>query len=85
MTNGVEILGLMAATLTTAAFVPQAYKAWKYKSTRDISLTMYLVLFLGLLLWFVYGLYIDSLPVILANAITGLLAFLVILLKLRYK
>ncbi|MGB5821014.1 MAG: SemiSWEET transporter [Saonia sp.] len=81
----IEILGLLAATFTTAAFLPQVYKAWKYKSTRDISLTMYLVLFLGLVLWLVYGFAINSLPVILANAITGLLAFLVILLKFRHK
>ncbi|MEL6916429.1 MAG: SemiSWEET transporter [Bacteroidota bacterium] len=81
----IEILGLVAASCTTAAFVPQVYKAWKYKSTKDISMTMYLVLFLGLMLWLVYGISIHSLPVILANAITGLLAFLVILLKIRYK
>ncbi len=41
----IEILGLIAATLTTAAFVPQVYKTWQQKSTKDISLTMYLVMF----------------------------------------
>jgi MtN3 and saliva related transmembrane protein len=81
----IEIIGLIAATCTTLAFVPQVFKAWKYKSTQDISLTMYLVLLLGLILWFIYGLYHDSLAIILANAITGILVLLMLALKLRHK
>lgn len=83
--DSIEILGLVAATLTTAAFVPQVHKLWIKKSTRDISLTMYTAMFIGVVLWLVYGVYHESLPIILANAITALLIFFVILLKLRYK
>lgn len=81
----IEVLGLIAATLTTTAFVPQVYKAWKDKSTRDISLVMYLVLCIGLVLWMIYGVLIESLPVILANAITFLLVGAMVILKIRHK
>ena len=81
----IEILGLIAATLTTAAFVPQVYKTYVHKSTKDISLTMYSVLLTGVLLWVVYGLYIKSLPIVAANTITALLLILMLLMKIKYK
>lgn len=81
----IEILGLVAATLTTAAFVPQVYKTWQEKSTKDISLTMYLVMFVGVMLWGIYGMLIESFPVTLANALTALLLFIMLVLKLRYR
>lgn len=81
----IEFLGLIAATLTTSAFVPQVYKAWKHRSTRDISLSMYLVLSVGLILWMIYGVFIESLPVILANSITLFLVGTMVFLKIRHK
>lgn len=81
----IEIIGLIAATLTTGAFIPQVYKVIKNKSTADISLSMYSVLFVGVVLWLFYGIQIGSLAIILANAITGILVGLVIFLKLKYK
>lgn len=81
----IEILGLLAASLTTAAFVPQVFKVLKAKSTKDISLSMYLVMFTGVVLWLIYGLHHGSAPIIFANSITALLTFSVIVLKLKYK
>ena len=83
--NHIEIIGLIAGTLSTAAFVPQVFKAWKEKSTKDISLAMYLVLTIGLSLWLYYGFSIESLPIILANAITLLLVLSMVFLKLKHK
>lgn len=83
--KNIEILGLIAATLSTSAFVPQVYKAWKEKSTKDISLTMYSILFVGLVLWLIYGININSLSIVVANVITGLLVLYMIILKLKYK
>ena len=80
-----EIIGLLAAILTTGAFVPQVYKTWKTKSADDISFTMYLVLFIGLVLWLIYGIHLNSLPMILANSVTGILALMVLFFKWRYK
>ena len=83
--ENIEILGLVAATLTTSAFVPQVYKTWKNKSVKDISLSMYTVLLMGLLLWIVYGFYINSLPIIAANIITATLSVLIVIMKIKYK
>ncbi|MEM6865718.1 MAG: SemiSWEET transporter [Bacteroidota bacterium] len=83
--ESIEIVGLVAATLTTSSFVPQVYKAFKNKSTKDVSLTMYTVLLVGTLLWLVYGINIQSMSVILANSITSLLAVLMLILKIKYQ
>ncbi|WP_350286388.1 SemiSWEET transporter [uncultured Croceitalea sp.] len=81
----IEILGLIAAALTTSAFIPQVYKAWKYKSTKDISMTMYLVFLVGIILWLFYGIAIESLSVAVANGVTIVLALAIIIAKIRYK
>lgn len=81
----IEIIGLMAATLTTSAFVPQVYKAWRHRSTKDISLVMYIAFFVGTLLWLYYGLVHKSLAIILANGVTCFLVGVMLFLKLRFK
>ena len=68
-----EIIGLIAAVCTTFAFIPQVMKVWKTKQTKDLSLRMYSIMFLGILLWLVYGIRIDSLSIILANVVTATL------------
>ena len=68
-----EIIGLIAAVCTTSAFVPQVMKVWKTKQTKDLTLRMYSIMFLGILLWLVYGIIIDSLSIILANVVTATL------------
>lgn len=83
--NIFEILGMLAAIITTAAFLPQVYKTWKTKDTKALSLTMYIVFFIGVSLWIVYGFYINSLPIISANVVTALSALILIVLKLKYK
>ncbi len=80
-----EIIGLIAAALTTSSFVPQVYKAWKFNSTKDISMTMYLVFCTGTVLWLIYGIRIDSLSIVIANAVTMLLSLLIIIAKLKFK
>ena len=78
-----ELLGYPAAILTTAAFVPQAWKSWRTRDLSGISLPMYLLFTLGVACWLLYGLAIGSLPIVLANGITLCLAGLVLGLKLR--
>jgi len=80
-----EIVGLLAALLTTASFVPQVYKTWKSKSADSLSLTMYLVFFVGIVLWLIYGIHLKSLAMIVANSITAVLSLLLIIFKLRFK
>ena len=80
-----EVMGFVAATLTTAAFVPQVFKTFKERSAKDISLSMYLVLLLGIVLWVFYGLYIASMPIVIANMVTGVLVALMIWMKIRFR
>jgi MtN3 and saliva related transmembrane protein len=80
----VTALGLAAAFCTTAAFVPQAVKTWRTRSTGDLSLHMYMVLVAGTALWLAYGLAIGDLPLIAANGITLLLAASILYVKLRW-
>jgi len=79
------ILGLAAAFLTTFALLPQTLKAIRTKHTTDLSLPMILMLETGLLLWLVYGLLINSIPVIAANTISVVFMTILLILKLRYK
>ena len=78
-----EIIGLLAAFLTTSAFIPQVYKIYKEKKADGISLTMYVILFIGVLLWLLYGILIGSLSIIIANGITALLQLSIIIFKLK--
>ena len=77
-----ELIGYQAAVFTTAAFVPQAWKSWRTRDMTGISLPMYALFTLGVALWLAYGLLLGSLPMIAANAITLMLAAVVLWLKL---
>jgi MtN3 and saliva related transmembrane protein len=81
----IELIGLAAAFCTTAGFVPQAWRTIKTKDTSGISLWMYVIFTLGVFLWLTYGLAINNLPIIAANAITFALAFTILCFKLKYK
>jgi MtN3 and saliva related transmembrane protein len=81
----IEILvSAIAATLTTAAFVPQALHIIRLKETRAISLFMYVSFATGVALWLVFGIMIANWPIIISNAITLVLALAIIAMKLRY-
>ena len=75
-------IGFAAAFLTTAAFIPQAYQSWKTRDLSGISLPMYSLFTTGVALWFLYGLIIKSLPIVVANAITLIFSGIVLTLKL---
>ena len=80
----VTMIGLFAAVCTTAAFFPQFLKAWRTKSTKDLSRTTFLIFWAGVLCWLVYGFMIGNLPTILANAVTIFLATGILILKFKY-
>ncbi len=82
--NYIAIIGLIAGTCTTISFLPQVIKIIKTKETKDISISMYIVLATGILLWMIYGILIKDLPVILANSISFVLAIIVLILKIKY-
>jgi MtN3 and saliva related transmembrane protein len=73
-----ELIGYLAAMLTTASFLPQAIKTIKTRDTQSLSLGMYSMFALGVLLWLIYGLYLSNSAIIVANAITFVLASLIL-------
>jgi MtN3 and saliva related transmembrane protein len=82
--NYIAIIGLLAGACTTLSFLPQAIKTFKMEETRDISLSMYIILSAGILLWIIYGILIHDLPVILANSISFALVNIILFLKVKH-
>ncbi|HYQ73043.1 MAG TPA: SemiSWEET transporter [Gammaproteobacteria bacterium] len=78
-----NIIGTLAGTLTTIAFIPQVVRTWKTRSAQDISLFMFLLFSCGVLLWLIYGFLLHALPIILANGITLALSTSILVLKIR--
>jgi len=79
-----DILGYIAAFLTTYAFVPQAIKVWREDDTKAISLGMYSLFVVGIMLWLVYGALIKNGPMTAANTITLMLACSILYKKIRH-
>ena len=75
----------MAAILTTVAFVPQAFKSWQTRDLSGVSLPMYSFFTVGVVMWLIYGVMLDSWPIIIANAITIVLAGVVLVLKVIHR
>ena len=84
MISMTDAIGFLAGALTTFAFVPQALKIYTSKSGKDVSARMLMIFSAGLILWLIYGIMIESLPVILANVVTLILSGTIIALKIRY-
>jgi MtN3 and saliva related transmembrane protein len=80
----INLIGLFAGALTTLAFLPQVVKTWRLGRADDLSLGMLLAFSLGVGLWNVYGLLIHAAPIVVANAITLVLALALVGLKIRF-
>lgn len=79
-----ELIGYLAAFLTTCSFVPQALHTFRTRDVRGISLGMYSVFALGVALWLAYGVLLGAWPIVLANAVTLSLALAILAMKLRF-
>ena len=82
--NYIDLFGFSAALLTTIAFLPQLYKTWKTKTAEDVSLVMLILFITGLICWIIYGLKINSIPILIANIITFIFNFSILILKINY-
>ncbi len=82
--DGVTLIGLAAAAISTLGFAPQVIKIHRTRMTRDLSLGSYILLFAGLFLWLIYGLLLGALPIILGNAIACAMAAYIIYMKLKH-
>ena len=83
--SAIEALGLVAAFLTTGSFIPQVFRVWRTRDTAAISVGMYVMFSLGTVAWLIYGLAINSLSVVAANAVTFSLSITVLALKFNYR
>ncbi len=80
-----DLIGYVAAILTTVAFIPQALLTWKNKHAHGVSLGMYVIFTVGIALWLIYGICLQAWPMILANTFTLMLALFILAMKIRYR
>ena len=81
--DNAEVIGAVAAVLTTGSFLPQAAKVLRTRETAAISLVMYSMFTAGVALWLIFGLYTMQWSIIIANAVTVVLAGVILIMKLR--
>lgn len=80
-----EVVGHIGSALSSITFMPQVYQAWKTKSVGDLSLAMMLIVFLSTIIWLIYGIGRDLLPVIICNGVICLLSLVLIYFKFSFK
>jgi MtN3 and saliva related transmembrane protein len=82
----IEILGFLAGTCTTSAFIPQVYTVWSMRPMPavSVSLPMYLIFIVGALGWAIYGIKVKAQSMIIMNSITSILALSIIVYKCIY-
>jgi MtN3 and saliva related transmembrane protein len=83
--DAITIIGLIAALFTTVSLLPQLIKVYKTKSAKDISTGMFTLFGAGVLLWFVYGVFVNDLPIIVANSLAFIQAAVILFFKAKYK
>ena len=79
----IDVLGYAAAALTTASFIPQAWLSFRTGDVSGISLSMYACFTVGVALWLAYGVVLGAWPIVVANAVTLVLALAILVMKLR--
>ena len=84
MDLSLELFGLIAGAITSLGFIPQLFRGYRTKKLDDISYYMPIVLMIGMTLWFTYGILIDSLAVMIANAFGVCCCIVLIVLKKVY-
>lgn len=82
--NWIQIVGLVAGTLTSSSLIPQLIKTIKEKKAQDVSVGMLLVLMLGVATWVAYGLLREDLPIIITNSFSLLLNITMLVLRFKY-
>lgn len=81
----VEMVGYLAAILTTLAFIPQVVRTWRTRSAEDLSFPMLVAFSLGVFLWLVYGVLLESAPMVAANVVTFALSVFLTILQRRFR
>ncbi len=80
----ITIIGLIAGALTTASFFPQVLQIYRTKQTKDLSLSMFIILTIGIFLWLIYGILSKTLPVVMSNTIAFVFSSYIVIMKIKY-
>ncbi len=83
--NRIEIVGIFAGALSCTTFIPQVVKTFKTKSTKDISLVMFVIALVSSALWLIYGMLIDSISVTYTNVLVFISSIIMLYLKVKYR
>jgi MtN3 and saliva related transmembrane protein len=83
--NWTQIIGLAAGVLTASSLIPQVVKTWKEKKAEDVSLLMLVILLTGIVLWIVYGIKREDLPIIATNSVSFLVNSIMIVLRIKFR
>jgi MtN3 and saliva related transmembrane protein len=83
-TDEINLIGYIAAACTTLCWLPQAVRTIRTRDTKAISLWTQALFAFGIVLWLIYGLFIASIPIVIANGVTLILVLLIIAMKIRY-
>lgn len=83
--TAIQILGLVAGTITSITFLPQVIHIWKTKSAKDLSLQMLLLLVLGVTMWLAYGLLVKDAAIIYTNSMVLVMSLVLVYFKFKYK
>ncbi|MEH1792765.1 SemiSWEET transporter [Nostoc sp.] len=65
--------------------MPQMFKTWQTKSAKDVSSVTLITFIIGVFLWLIYGIYLQALPIILANSVTLFFNLIILWLKIKYR
>lgn len=79
------IIGFIAAFFTTFSMLPQAYRIWKLKEARDVSVWMPLMIIVGSCLWLIYGILIKEAPIIFANIVALLISLFTLFVTIKFR
>jgi MtN3 and saliva related transmembrane protein len=82
--NWIDILGHIASALSSLTFIPQVYHTWKTKSVRDLNLWMIWIVFVSTVIWLIYGIAKELLPVMICNSIICVLSLVMVYFKYKY-
>ncbi len=81
----IKIAATIMGVIMSLGYFPQAYKVYKNKSSKDISLLAFVIFSLGTLTWFIYGLTIKDIPIILGFILGVIGSWLVLILSIIYR
>lgn len=83
--DNAEILGHIGSALSSITFMPQVYQTWKTKRVKDLNFFMMLIVFISTVIWIIYGVAKNILPVIICNSIICALSAILIYFKIAYR